>query len=274
MSDSTPAISVVIPCYNQGAYLAESVASVRAPAGVIREIIVVDDGSTDAKTRELFDRWPYPAIRLVRQANSGLSSARNAGVREATSDFIIVLDSDDRMGEGFPDAARRVFLKEPSVVLIGGEVEFFGDRTGRAEFAPFGWPRMLYDNCIGSCVAFRKSDWAAVGGYCESMREGWEDWDFYLSLLERGGEYRHLPMITQHYRRHGANMTTAIDRDLAKRERLYATIVARHEALFRRHAPALAAALAAERVRFQALAKDRWVRRYRMLRKTFGQWPY
>ncbi len=267
-----PEISVIIPCYNQAQFLHEAINSVDLNPSI--ELIVVDDGSNLMYDRNIFDHWSYENVRLIRQENRGLSAARNTGISAALAEIIIVLDCDDKMGFGFASAAHAALMENKKISLIGGDVEFFGSRTGRAQFASFGWPRMLYDNCIGSCVAFRKSEWAAVGGYEESMREGWEDWDFYLCLLEREGEYQHLPMTVQYYRQHGANMTRSINQDLAKRERLYSMLVSRHENLFRKHAPSLAIAFAGERFRFQSIFKDPVITMYRKLRKHLGIWPY
>src|SRR6478609_2244932 len=139
---AAPSISVIIPCYNQASFLNEAIASCWVEKGEPIEILVVDDGSTHESSREFFNHWSYSSVRLIRQVNKGLSAARNTGIREALSDIVIVLDSDDRLGSGFLKAAKDVLMAEPSVVLVGGDVEFFGDKTGPAEFAPFGWPRM------------------------------------------------------------------------------------------------------------------------------------
>jgi hypothetical protein len=87
-----PRFSVVIPAFNAAATLARAIGSVRAQSWPVHEIIVVDDGSTD-DTAEV--AGPFNGVRLIRQKNSGVSVARNAGAAAATGDWLAFLDADD-----------------------------------------------------------------------------------------------------------------------------------------------------------------------------------
>ncbi|HEY0959864.1 MAG TPA: glycosyltransferase family 2 protein [Novosphingobium sp.] len=91
-----PLVSVVIPNYNGSPTLDETLRSVRAQSHEALEILVVDDGSTD-ESAALVERHAVqdPRVRLIRQANAGVAAARNTGWREARSDFIAFVDSDD-----------------------------------------------------------------------------------------------------------------------------------------------------------------------------------
>lgn len=89
-----PFISVVIPLYNKGPYIARALDSVLAQTFDDYEVIVVDDGSTDNGVQEV-KKYCDPRVRLVQQENAGVSCARNVGVREALSDYIAFLDADD-----------------------------------------------------------------------------------------------------------------------------------------------------------------------------------
>ena len=86
-------ISVVIPCFNRQEILPSAINSVIQQSIPVREIIVVDDGSTD-RTREIAESMPGP-IRVIHQQNSGASNARNRGIDAATGEWIAFLDSDD-----------------------------------------------------------------------------------------------------------------------------------------------------------------------------------
>lgn len=98
---ATAKISVVIPCYNRAGLIARAVASAVAQSHVPHEVIVVDDGSTDGSA-DVAASLPGP-VRVLRQANSGASAARNAGIASATGDWVAFLDSDD---EWHPDKLR------------------------------------------------------------------------------------------------------------------------------------------------------------------------
>ena len=89
-----PAVSVIIPAYNQSIYINESVRSVLGQSYQDFELIVVDDGSTD-ETPQILAKIQDPRIRIVRQSNSGLSAARNTGLRESSAPLVTFLDSDD-----------------------------------------------------------------------------------------------------------------------------------------------------------------------------------
>ena len=100
-------ITVVITCFNYGAYLPEAVASALHQEGGEPRVTVVDDGSTDAETLRALEDLP-DQVTLIRQANAGLSAARNAGLRLAQTPYLIVLDADDH----FVPASLRL-LREP-----------------------------------------------------------------------------------------------------------------------------------------------------------------
>ncbi|SEK26493.1 glycosyltransferase family 2 protein [Nitrosovibrio tenuis] len=99
----TPKFSVVIPLYNKSAFVVEAIASVQAQIYPVTEIIVIDDGSTDGGA-ERVEAIADPRISLYRQANAGVSVARNRGIEAACGDLVCFLDADDRYLPGFLQA--------------------------------------------------------------------------------------------------------------------------------------------------------------------------
>src|SRR5262245_10979391 len=95
------AVSVVIPCFNLGRYLGEAVESVRRQSRKPAELIIVDDGSTDAETLNLFERLAREGVTILRQANQGAPAARNYGIRNASGPYILCLDADDVLEPAF-----------------------------------------------------------------------------------------------------------------------------------------------------------------------------
>ena len=186
--------SVVVTCFNQGETVREAVDSALAQTRLPAEIIVVDDGSTDDATLRLFgtleDRGSStrPVVRVIRQANAGPSAARNAGIRAAHTPYVAVLDGDDLLMPDFLARTMAVLDIDDQVVAASGWLRTFGVLEAEVRSDGGGLTDFLSRNrCPATCL-IRRSAWERCGGYEESMRSGFEDWDFFLSLLECGLE--------------------------------------------------------------------------------------
>lgn len=105
MFKSTPEISVVIPLYNKEKYIQRTLDSVLAQTFRDLEVIVVNDGSTDAGP-EIVRQYDDPRFKLINQENAGVSSARNRGIKEAKAELIAFLDADD---EWLPEFLRTIY---------------------------------------------------------------------------------------------------------------------------------------------------------------------
>jgi glycosyltransferase involved in cell wall biosynthesis len=226
-----PRVTVAIPCFNHGRYLDEAVSSVLAQTFQDLEIVVVDDGSTDPDTRALLDRYERPKSRVIRAPNGGPSAARNRAIAEGTGEYVLPLDADDRIAPGYVEAAVRVLDAEPEVGIVYCRAEYFGDRSGPWELPPYGLPRILRENMIFCTALFRRSDWAAVGGF-RTLRHGWEDWDFWLALIERGREVRQLPETMFSYRIKGSSRNTDLHAQREKTDATLRAIVGAHMRLY------------------------------------------
>jgi glycosyltransferase involved in cell wall biosynthesis len=197
-------ITIIVTCFNYGAFLAESVASALAQEGGQPRVIVVDDGSTDTHTLTELDRLP-PQVELVRKANAGLAEARNTGLRHVQTPYAMVLDADDRL---LPNALRRLrdpLEAEPTLGFSYGIMRFFGAWEGILKMPPYDPYRLLYRHNIGSVALTRRELLEDVGGY-DPLFRGYEDWEFWLHALERGWRGRRIEAVTLLYRRHGPTM--------------------------------------------------------------------
>lgn len=200
-----PKVSVVITCYNLGRYLDEAITSVLDQSYADYEIVVVDDGSTDTGTRAMFDDFQRPSVRLIRTSNEGVAAARNRGISEGTGEFILALDADDRIGPTYLEKAVAVLERQANVGIVYCEAELFGERQGKWDLPEYSLPHMLLDNQIFSAALFRREDWLTVSGYDDTMRVGWEDWDFWLRILALERRVVSLPEVLFFYRiRHGS----------------------------------------------------------------------
>lgn len=206
--DAARLVSVIIPCFNYGFYLDEAIASVRAQTIGSCEIIVVDDGSTDTATHAVLDRLSNdPTLRLVRQGNQGLPSARNNGIAIARGEYICCLDADDLIDPTYLECAICTFCADSAAGFVYSHVRMFGDVSEIWETGDFDIQQALYGNFTSVSAVFRRDDWREVGGYSPVMRGGFEDWEFWirLSALGRRGRVVRHPLFL--HRRHGRTMT-------------------------------------------------------------------
>jgi glycosyltransferase involved in cell wall biosynthesis len=226
-------VSVVISCYNLGAYVREAVASVRAQTWPDLEVIVVDDGSEDPETIQALADLRADGVDVVRIPHGGVPAARNAGMTRALGQYLVSLDADDFIERTFIEKAMRILTADDRVGIVYSEVQLCGDQTGAFELPPYRFPDILLRNVIPSAALFRRADWEAAGGYNSNMVDGWEDYDFWLSLIERGCEVVRIPEPLLYYRRHGATRSGRRPREAVIRA--YARLFRNHERLFTDH---------------------------------------
>jgi glycosyltransferase involved in cell wall biosynthesis len=218
---------VVIPCFNDGATLAEAVRSARAQDR-IDELVVVDDGSTDPHTLEVFQSLQAEGVRVVHRANGGLGAARMSGVLATDSDYVFCLDADDRLLPGALGALAAALDADPELALAWGDYLLFGQRSWRQQTAPSLDPwQISYQNDIPASVLVRRSALMSGGGW--ELRGGYEDWDMLMGLAERGHRGLRVPIAVYEYRQHGVRM---LGESATRHGEIYALLRRRHPALF------------------------------------------
>jgi len=227
-----PKVSIIIPCYNQGAYLEESVGSALAQTFQDFEIVIVDDGSTDPETVRILADYERPRTRVIHTDNKGLSAARNNGVRESKGEYVLPLDADDKIGPDYLVDAVRILDGHPEIGIVYCEAAYFGVKGGRWALPEYSLDKILSHNVIFCSALFRKADWEAVGGYNVNMVYGWEDWDFWLSLIHRGLKVYRIPRVHFFYRLKELSMIQAMDEEKQFFMRLHA--IFNHQDLYQR----------------------------------------
>jgi hypothetical protein len=192
------AVSVVVACRDQGDLLVEAMASAErhAPDG---ELIVVDDGSRQARTVQVLDGLRRAGYQVIQGAGGGLAAARNAGFARARGRYVLPLDAGDRLQGGFLEPARELLDSQAGVgaVYAGRREVWHGART--VEVAEFDLDRLLRGNFIASCALVRKTAWEACGGYDELLPSA-ADWDLWIGLAERGWQLRKVPGVACDHR--------------------------------------------------------------------------
>ena len=226
-----PRVSVIIPCYNHGEYLDEAVDSILAQTFHDFEIIIVNDGSTDAQTIAILENYQRPQTRVIHTSNQGLAMARNNGIREARGEFILPIDADDRVAPDYLEKGVAIMDASPEAGIVYCLADCFGAQQGRWDIPEYSPRGMLLTNLIFCCSLFRKSAWKQTAGYNPNMNRGWEDWDFWLSLIELGCTVQRIPEVLFFYRVAPESMVRSMDRKA--RVAMHLQLMRNHPGLFR-----------------------------------------
>jgi glycosyltransferase involved in cell wall biosynthesis len=208
-----PLVSVIIPCFNSGQFLADAVKSVFRQTYSALECIVIDDGSTDHTEdilRELLAM--YPSLKAMRKTNGGLSSARNMGLRLCSGSLISFLDADDVL---LPDKIERqvAFLdSHPDVGLVYSDYLVVSEKLDARALFTAEMPRDLdpldafcYRNWFNSLVTLlRRTLIDEVGGFDEELAVA-EDWDYWIRCA-KVARLSYLEGPVGLYRQHGGQI--------------------------------------------------------------------
>ena len=231
---SQPAVSVVISCYNLGRYLSDAVDSVLAQTFEDFEIVVVDDGSTDEATRRLLTGYRKPKTHVLRTVNVGLPAAKNLGLRHTTGRYVCMLDADDRLDPALLEKSVRALETDSTVAFVSHWFRTFGDEVWDWTPTACDLATLLDANSVNGAALVRRSAIEAVGGFDETMRDGCEDWDLWMSLVERGYPGKILPEILFYYRRRPDSMSRKM-MEGDRHPRLFKRLVEKHRSSYQTH---------------------------------------
>lgn len=199
-----PAISVIIPCYNQAQFLREAVESVIAQSYRNFEIIIVNDGSPDNTSdvaRALIALFPETQIRLLEKTNGGIASARNSGISKAIGEYILPLDADDRIHPEMLMQTYTLLREHPELSIAYTDYQHFGDVDLVVRTAEYDFKTLYSEKCLFTATAlFRKKAWEDAGGYNPNMIWGTEDWDFWIACGNSGHFGKRIPEVLFYYR--------------------------------------------------------------------------
>ncbi len=192
-NDFGSGIEAVITSFNQGLMILEAVESICAQTLLPQKIIIVDDGSTDESSLKILNSiernsdLPVP-VSIHYQKNKGVSSARNAGIKKTGAPLVLVLDGDDKLKPEYVEYVSRLLRENPSMAAASSWMHTFGVLDSIVCPAGGRINSFLSRNCCPATHILRRDIFEQCGGYDESMRSGFEDWDFFLSMLETSPE--------------------------------------------------------------------------------------
>ena len=202
MTDSQPTVACIVPLYNGRDFILEALASIEAQTWPAREVIVVDDGSSDDGA-ELVRRH-YPRARLIQQPNGGEAAARNRGIGAARSDYLALLDQDDLWHPGKLELQMGLLLADPALDwVIGQQRMIMLDEPG----ADWARPDFLDRPLIGflpGCMLARRRAFDRIGLFNTSVRIG-SDTDWFMRARDAGLRMGNVGREILIRRIHGAN---------------------------------------------------------------------
>jgi glycosyltransferase involved in cell wall biosynthesis len=198
-------VSVVIPCYNHGKLLMGGILSVLKSNFEDYEIIIVDDGSTDPLTLEIFknleEKFQHNhRVQIIHQDNLGLADARNNAIMMSKGEYILPLDADNRIRPDYLSKAVEILDNNPEIGVVYAYAKTFGDedpyaklfggKKGVRKFQAFDGKTLLVNNFIDACSVLRKKVWEDCNGYDPDMGiMGYEDWDLWIGAMEKGWKF-------------------------------------------------------------------------------------
>lgn len=195
--------SIIIPCWNQAEFLTDAIESALEQNS---EVIVIDDGSPDA-TSEIAKKFP---IKLIRQVNKGLASARNTGIMNASGDYILPLDADDIL---LPNCVKRMkeVIEATNADIVAPSLKLFGVSNNEVILAdPIDLTLQKTGNHLPYFCGIRKSLLLESGGYSPRMTWGYEDYHLWFDLLNRGAKVAIIKEVLALYRtKTGSMLQTA-----------------------------------------------------------------
>jgi len=230
-----PKVSVIIPCYNMGQYIDETVDSVFAQTMQDFEIVIVDDGSTDPDTIRLLADYRCPNTQVFVTKNQGLAAARNYAIEHATGKYLCALDSDDKLHPAYLERAASLLDSDPTLTFVSSWVQMFGTSDALWKQESCDLPTLLAECTVMTAALVRADAVRAVGGYDTRMvDQGDEDWDLWISLVERGCRGTIIPEVLFYYRRRPGSMCEVCTTG-ETHLRLVQYIMEKHQESYRKH---------------------------------------
>ena len=226
-------VTVIVPLYNYAQYVTQALDSVAAQTLRGLDLVIVDDASTDNSRAVALDWVRRHGARFNRvlvignKSNAGLGPTRNAGFAAAETPYVLPLDADNRL-EAECCAALLQTARDSGAAFVYPVLREFGESASLGNVFEYVPARLIGVPYIDAMALVAVAAWSAVGGYSDT-RLGWEDYDFWCRMAERGlpgQQHAGTPMAL--YRVHHDSMLQAITEDRNNKPRVMADIARRH----------------------------------------------
>lgn len=228
-------LSIVIPYYNLGKTLPETIDSISASTYENYEIVIVNDGSTDEYSIKLLDQYrDNPRIRVIDIKNKGLANARNVGAEHSKGEYIAFIDADDKIDDTFYEKSIKILKQYSNVSYVYSWVQYF--EGSKSVWPTFNThiPYLLCANMLAAFTVIRKNDFLNFGKNRTEMEYGMEDYDGWVGLAANGCLGVAIPEKLNIYRVRKNSMSRQFNKKM--RIYLYETSIKEHVNLLSKYA--------------------------------------
>ncbi|MEM6632756.1 MAG: glycosyltransferase family A protein [Bacteroidota bacterium] len=224
-----PLVSAIVPCYNDGRYIEDTIASIQNQTYQNIEVIVVDDGSTDTHTLKVLGSLKLGTIQVLWQPNGKTSKARNLGFKHAKGTYLLAIDADDILEATFVEKSVHILEEYPKIGAVSSWVLGFGYQNFIWTPRGGGVKNFIEDiNCSANAI-IRREVWEMNEGFDESMVYGYEDWEFWINTTKKGYLVHIIEEFLIYYRRTwGSRAKDAVDH----RDEIKAYLINKHPDVF------------------------------------------
>lgn len=235
---NTTLVSIIVPCFKQAHYLSEALQSVLEQSYSNWECIIVNDGSPD-HTEVIAKQWTERDARFqyIHKKNGGLPSARNTGITQSKGEFILALDADDILHTDYLNKTVVILKENKNLGIVSSYRYFFIKNKSNIiyEYKATGlnYRDIMFENKLMPSSLYRKKCWEEVGGYDETMKKGFEDWEFWLNVTKRGWEFTFVEEFLFYYRKAKKSMLVDTINNHAEANMEY--IFRKHKELYIEH---------------------------------------
>lgn len=214
--EKDPKVSIIIPCYKTEKTLEDTLSSVSKLDYANWEAVIVNDGSPD-NLEKIALEWVEKDKRFLyfKKPNGGLGNARNFGIEKCSGEFILPLDSDNKVRPNYLKNAIKIFQKQKSVAVVYGNARKFGAVNKTWKVGKFDKFRLLSGNYIDACAIIRKEVLNLIGTYDVNMPfQGHEDWELWIRIMANGYDFFYLNEICFDYRVTKTSMINSFSQEM------------------------------------------------------------
>lgn len=219
-------VTIIIPSYNYGRFITSTIRSCLKQSHPATKIIVIDDGSTDDSV-EIARK--FKNITVISKSNEGVVKTKNLGIELSQSTWTLFVDADDTIPPNYLEELMKA-VKKNNYDVVYSDAEYFGAQKGRQVAGDYSFDRLKNGNFIHNSALMRTA-MLKNNPYKTEMSLGYEDWELYLSLAEKGYDFIYTTKTALKYRQHRSGVGRNIGA-ITRAELLFSTVRRLHPSIY------------------------------------------